>query len=106
MLSTRLRSWWVSWGGVGYLPRAPGTWGTLAAFPLIWFVHFLPLGLQIGLWLGFIFLSIFLIEKQEKVSGLHDASHIVVDEVAGFAVTLIGVPFGPFWLLGFVLFRV
>ena len=35
----------ATWGGVGLLPGAPGTWGTLAALPLWWILaHLDPWG--------------------------------------------------------------
>jgi phosphatidylglycerophosphatase A len=35
----------ATWGGVGYLPGAPGTWATVAALPLWWLLaHLGPLG--------------------------------------------------------------
>ena len=39
----------ATWGGVGYLPGAPGTWGTLAALPLWWGLsHLGPWGYGLG----------------------------------------------------------
>ena len=34
---------WATFFGAGYLPLAPGTWGTAAAIPLWWALSFLPL---------------------------------------------------------------
>ena len=29
----------ATWFGAGLLPRAPGTWGSLAALPFAWFIR-------------------------------------------------------------------
>jgi phosphatidylglycerophosphatase A len=73
----------------GLLPYAPGTWGTIAgaAIALV-ILHFLTPETLI---LGAILLSIIAIkeiDKQEKLTGIHDASEIVIDEVAGVWIAL------------------
>ena len=68
----------------GLLPYAPGTWGTIAgAVAGVFILKFL--GLQ-TLFLGMILITIISINeinKEEKLSGDHDQSWIVIDEVAG-----------------------
>lgn len=68
----------------GLLPKAPGTWGTIAgAIFAVLILHFL--GAQ-TLFLCTILITIIAIkeiDKEEKESGIHDSSEIVVDEVAG-----------------------
>jgi phosphatidylglycerophosphatase A len=36
--------------GSGLLPKAPGTWGTLAAMPLAWWVAPAPFAVKLALW--------------------------------------------------------
>jgi len=73
----------------GLLPYAPGTWGTIAgALIALVILHFLTPETLI---LGAILLTIIAIkeiDKQEKLTGIHDASEIVIDEVAGVWVAL------------------
>jgi phosphatidylglycerophosphatase A len=73
----------------GLLPKAPGTWGTIAgALIALVILHFLTPETLI---LGAILLTIIAvkeIDKQEKETGIHDASEIVIDEVAGVWVAL------------------
>ncbi len=73
----------------GLLPYAPGTWGTIAgALIALVILHFLTPETLI---LGAILLSIIAvkeIDKQEKLTGIHDASEIVIDEVAGVWIAL------------------
>jgi len=79
----------LTFGGAGLSPKAPGTVGTLAS---------LPLGLAILYYLGletlFVFtfaitiIGIFEINKYEKATGTHDQQEIVIDEAVGIWITL------------------
>jgi phosphatidylglycerophosphatase A len=90
----------------GYLPKAPGTWGTLVALPL----HFLliqlsPAGYALSLVI-FIILAILIAGSAEKIVDRKDPGIIVIDEIAGMLVAMIGAPNNPWiWLLAFLLFR-
>lgn len=102
--------WVATWGGVGLLPKAPGTWGSLAALPFAWViltwcssVWALPAAALVvmtaGIWASNIYI---------KKSNIHDPGHIVVDEVAGQWIVLLplGQNFKPEeWVLAFLLFR-
>ncbi len=93
--------------GSGLVPKAPGTFGTLAAIPL--YLVMQPLGLLSYLLLTAIFfvLGIWLCHQAIKVFERNDPSEVVWDEVVGFLVTMVAAPAGWQWLvLGFVLFRI
>lgn len=99
--------------GAGMGRPAPGTWGSVAAI-LLWaafagFVHPTANTLLIALLAGVV-LSIVLgvpaATVAERESGRHDPGFVVIDEVAGQWVTLLGSRFD--WraaLLAFFLFR-
>lgn len=97
----------ATWFGCGLLKPAPGTWGTLggmiAAIPLIYFCSIET----VLILFGFITcLGYWSCMEFEKISGDHDSSMIVVDEVVGVWITLFLIPFT--WvnvILAFVLFR-
>ncbi len=92
--------------GCGYLPLAPGTWGSLAALLTI---YFLPVPVIYDLIiLMFLFVSgIWSATFIEKDSGKHDASFIVIDEFLGQWITLIYLPQSNMILIcGFILFRI
>ncbi|MBI5511888.1 MAG: phosphatidylglycerophosphatase A [Deltaproteobacteria bacterium] len=93
--------------GLGYLPLAPGTWGTLAAIPLWWALSslaWLPFAAVAAIFTG---AAIGVAHLAEGIYGEHDVQRIVIDEVAGLLVAAIGVPFRwPEILAAFVLFRV
>lgn len=92
--------------GSGLAPKAPGTFGTLVALPIVWllslagtswFVLFLVLGSLLG---------IYVCGKTAKDVGEHDHGAIVWDEVMGYTLTMLLVPVSLSTLLvGFVLFR-
>jgi phosphatidylglycerophosphatase A len=101
---------WVllaSWGPCGYAPVAPGTFGTLGAIPLFWALRPLPLWAYAVTLAAFVALAIHASDAAGRYWKVTDASPIVIDEVAGFLVTMAFVPWswaGAF--LGFLLFRV
>ena len=76
----------------GYLPKAPGTWGTLVAFPL----HFLLIRLsQTGYYasLAIIFVvAVLTAGSAEKILDRGDPGVVVIDEIVGMLIGLIGAP--------------
>ena len=92
--------------GTGYLPIAPGTWGSLVALPL----HFLLIRLSpqnYFISLGIIFvIAIFTAGSAEKIIDRQDPGIVVIDEIIGMLITLIGAPTNVLvWLVGFLAFR-
>ena len=88
------------------MPRAPGTFGTLAAIPLAIAVNYL--GAIYGAFSLVIFISVAVLTSglSRKLMGREDPPEIVIDEAAGFSVTLFLLPLSWFSLsLGFLLFR-
>lgn len=92
--------------GAGLSPRAPGTFGTLVAVPIVvavmqygWLTH--------ALFAGAAFLAgIYLCGESARRLGVHDHPGIVWDEITGYTVTMLAAPPNWWWLLGgFVLFR-
>jgi phosphatidylglycerophosphatase A len=98
--------------GVGRLHPGPGTWGSLAT-TLIWgfLAHWMPASWRpaaaIALAAIVVLIGIPAATRVARSSGIKDPQFVVIDEVAGQLITLIGVPLT--WkslLLGFILFRV
>ena len=100
---------WVviaAWGPCGYVPLAPGTAGTLGAIPLFWALRGLPPALYLLTTAAFVALSVFAASAAGRYWKVVDASPIVIDEVAGYLVTMAFVPWS--WgaaVAGFLLFR-
>jgi phosphatidylglycerophosphatase A len=93
--------------GSGLARKAPGTFGTLAAFPLYWllapllsddlFILMLVLAFTLGVWICGI---------TGKAMGVADYGGIVWDEIVAMMLVLFFTPSGWYWsLLAFVLFR-
>ncbi len=96
-----------TWFGSGLFPFASGTAGTLAAVPLVALsATFSPI--FSGLFLAvMILVAIRASEVVHKLLGKPDPSEVVIDEVAGFLLTLLWIPLSWGTLLaGFLLFRI
>lgn len=94
-------------GGLGYLPVAPGTFGSLAAvlaflcfptyLPPFWFTAALLVSTLIAVWAA---------QRLAQAGENDDPSEVIIDEVVGMAVTMAYLPLNAFTLAaGFVLFR-
>jgi phosphatidylglycerophosphatase A len=103
---TRLILALATWGGAGYLPGAPGTWGTLAALPLWWLLALQgPLGYALA-FAVLLVVSVAVAGPAQSLLGQVDHPAIVIDEAVGLLVALAGVPLSWTWVLcGFVAFR-
>ena len=118
--------------GVGYLPLAPGTWGSLVGIVVYAGVRaaainlFFELGIRAEVNLLPVYYGVLLVEllfavalslvgtwaasQTEKFSKIKDPRIVVIDEVAGQYIALLPVPFlfDPAWwsiIVAFVLFR-
>lgn len=97
--------------GSGLAPKAPGTFGTLAAVPLYLLLLQLPAAGYLLATLVVMVVGIWASDVTCRRLGVHDHSGIVIDEFAGFLVTMLPValslvPAGWATLLaGFLLFR-
>lgn len=92
--------------GSGLAPKAPGTFGTLAAIPVFFLamnlanLHYLLLLMVMSI------AGVYICGKAAKDAGVHDHGAIVWDEIVGFMITMYLIPVN--WLtvlVGFALFR-
>jgi phosphatidylglycerophosphatase A len=92
--------------GSGLAPKAPGTFGTLAAVPLYLLLSDVSLPVYLAVVVLGALLGIWLCGYTAHRLGEHDHPSIVWDEVVGYFITMIAAPAGWSWLLlGFLLFR-
>ncbi|HED36267.1 MAG TPA: phosphatidylglycerophosphatase A [Gammaproteobacteria bacterium] len=92
--------------GSGLAPKAPGTFGTLAAVPVYVLLAQFELWIFLSVTALISVVGIYLCGYTSKTLGVHDHSGIVIDEIAGYLITMIAVPFHWKWMIaGFVLFR-
>jgi phosphatidylglycerophosphatase A len=97
----------ATWGGVGLLRPAPGTLGTLAAFPFGYTIMSMtgPIGLGVAA-LALTVLGAMAANRFSAKTGTVDDQSIVVDEVVGFWIAALPAGLNPMgWLIAFVLFR-
>ncbi|MBI5194768.1 MAG: phosphatidylglycerophosphatase A [Nitrospirae bacterium] len=91
-------------GFIGYLPVAPGTWGSAAGFLAIIFLKPGDLWLLLTSILLFI-LGVICSDNAEKILG-KDNTHIIIDELCGYFVSVLFVPKETAFLAAaFFLFR-
>jgi phosphatidylglycerophosphatase A len=92
---------------VGNIPFAPGTFGSLIGLPLCFFLSGIELSVAMVLAFLFIFFSVWIAHVAEKIISRKDPGCIVIDEIAGMLVTLIGLPFNLITVTaGFIIFRI
>jgi phosphatidylglycerophosphatase A len=91
---------------IGTVPFAPGTFGSLIGLPVCFLLSRLNF-LQSVVWiLILVFFAIAIASAAEKIIKQKDPGQIVIDEIAGLAVTFAGLPFNLKTVLaGFIIFR-
>jgi phosphatidylglycerophosphatase A len=93
--------------GSGYSPFAPGTAGTLVAIPLVMMLTPAGFVAQAVVVAAVSAVAIWSAGAAAETFGLKDPGQIVVDEIAGFFVTMAFLPVSALSLaVGFVLFRI
>ena len=94
-------------GGAGYSPIAPGTCGTLVAVPLAWLCRGTDTLTYLGVAVLVTVVGIAAAQRADQVWRAHDSQRIVIDEVAGYLITVALVDRASGWVLaaGFVVFR-
>lgn len=91
----------------GYFPIAPATFSTLTLGVAVYLLlSRLNPSIYAVLTLILFFAAIRLSDKSEKIFQKKDCSHIVIDELVGFLITMFLVPFEWMYLaMGFFFFR-
>jgi phosphatidylglycerophosphatase A len=93
-------------GFAGRIPFAPGTFGSLIGLPVYYVMSVFPLPVVFAGLIGFITFACWVAGEAEKTLGDKDPGCIVIDEIAGMAVTFFALDFS--WavaIAGFALFR-
>lgn len=94
--------------GAGYSPIAPGTCGTVVTIPLAWALAPLVMWQYLAVVAAITALGIWAATRADRAWGSHDSGRIVIDEVAGYLVTMTFVSRTSAVALGigFIVFRV
>ena len=104
--------------GAGLAPVAPGTFGTLAALPLAWGLHYVGGITAMVIATAVLFVAGYWASFEMLAGRKEDPSEIVIDEVVGMLIALWPLSAGltmagtdpaifpwPGWVGGFVMFR-
>ena len=99
---------WIAFGaGAGLAPRAPGTAGTAVAIPIYAVLATQPITLYLLAVALIAAAGVWVCGRTARELGVHDHPGIVLDEIAGFLVTMTALPFDWPWIAaGFVAFRI
>jgi phosphatidylglycerophosphatase A len=91
----------------GYLPKAPGTWGSLVGLLLFFLLHTLNLQIYLAVVAAIFVIGTFAAGEAEKIMDRKDPGLVVIDEIVGILITMIAIPATPLAMaLGFILFRI
>ncbi len=92
--------------GLGYVPKAPGTAGALLGILIGLLVNFLPLILGLFFLIFLVLLGCYVSTRVEERLGGKDPQIVVIDEIAGMAISLWLIPISfSSVLIQFLLFR-
>ena len=91
----------------GYLPKAPGTWGSLVGLLLFFLLHGFSVATYLIILAALFLVGSFAAGEAEKIMDHKDPGLVVIDEIVGMLITMIAVPATPLTMaLGFILFRI
>ncbi len=93
--------------GSGLSPLAPGTAGTLVGIPVYMVFSRFPWPLYLLSVIAFSLFAVYVSQEADRIYNEKDPPRIVIDEIAGFQVTMFLVA-PTVWhiLLGFIIFRI
>ena len=92
--------------GLGKIPFAPGTFGTFAGILFVFILKIINPEYETFCVVAFIIFAIWVADEAEKILKQKDPGCIVIDEIAGYIVTMVGIPLSITTIAtGFVFFR-
>jgi len=106
-MKNKFSIWFSTIFKIGYLPIAPGTWGSLAAL-LIWYaiVSYISSITLIALIVIIFVFGVYTSSETEGILGKKDPSIIVIDEWVGQWIALMFLPKSFVWgIVAFAFFR-
>jgi phosphatidylglycerophosphatase A len=77
---------------LGRMPYFKGSFGTLGAIPLVFLFNLFGLYTYAALTFGFILFGLYICDTYEIQVQNHDSPEVVIDEVAGFLVSMLWMP--------------
>ena len=108
MISKRRAAMFLATGGyIGRVPLAPGTFGSLLGVPIVYALSTIALPAAVAATASIILVAVWAAHLAEQQLQQKDPGCIVIDEIAGVCVALVGIPLS--WttgLAGFFMFRI
>lgn len=93
--------------GSGKAPKAPGTFGTLAAVIPVLLTAAMPYYMKALVFLALFFAGTAAAQYHGLYTGVKDASEVVIDEIAAYYMIFLFFPVNLFSIIaGFILFRI
>lgn len=98
---------WIATGlGSGLSPKAPGTFGSLAAIPFFYLLQLLPMSAYLVFVACAFLIGVWACRAASDAIGVDDHGAIVWDEFVGMWITCIALPQGFIWMVAaFITFR-
>jgi len=94
-------------GGIGRIPFAPGTFGTIPGLLIHWLIFRLDPPFYLAVFAAITVIAILTAGGAEKILDRADPGSVVIDEIAGVLVALAFLPPTPLNLAAaFILFRI
>ncbi len=92
--------------GTGYMPKAPGTWGSFLGIAIGYLISGLPQAIALFMLAVLTLLAVWASSRAIAHFSNQDPGQVVIDEIAGMALTLFAIPMDlPKIIGGFLLFR-
>ena len=92
---------------IGYIPYAPGTFGSILGLSFCFLLSKTDLFFAIGLNAIFIVLAVWIAGKAEHIIKENDPGCVVIDEISGMMLTLMGLSFNFISVVaGLLVFRI
>lgn len=92
--------------GIGKLPKAPGTWASLASLPVAFLLLHLNPVTYMALTFVLLIVGIIACDIVDRFRNSHDDGDLVIDELVGILITMTWLPITwQSFVLGFILFR-
>ncbi len=93
-------------GYIGHIPFAPGTFGSLLGLPIAYGLSLIGTPVALTVVVLIVLTAVWAAHLAEQQLGKKDPGCIVIDEIAGMCVTMVGLPFSWYTgLAGFFVFR-
>ena len=92
---------------IGNISFAPGTFGSILGLALCFLLSKIEFAVAVVLTILFVLFAVWMAHEAEIILKAKDPGCIVIDEIAGMLVTLIGLPFNMISVFsGFLIFRI